>query len=179
MEDISKQPNSLYAKIGASLFTLWSVLHIWVGVAGFLQFLGGDVKKQWDMLIGGVNVPKEAFQHATDAITQNAHAHLIANFCLDVGGYGVLGLFVAWMIWARGSWVGYIIGVVAIGIADLSFLFLMVTPGIIEANLPTISGPIIWFLAISGDTFRIEARSIKDASTRADQNARISIRYAD
>ena len=148
MGNTAKEPISLYAKIGAGLFGIWSILHIWVGVEGFRKYMGGDVKQQWDLLIGGVNVPKEAFQHATDAITQNAHAHLIANFCLDVGGYGVLGLFVAWLLWARGSWVGYFIGLIVIGIGDLSFLFLMVTPGIIEANLPTISGPIIWFLAI-------------------------------
>jgi hypothetical protein len=40
------------------------------------------------------------------------------NFCIDVGGYGVLGLFVGWMIWAHASWVGYFIGVVVIGIGE-------------------------------------------------------------
>lgn len=139
---------NMWAKVGAGLFALWSILHIWVGVEGFRQFLGGDVVALWNMLIGGVNMPKEAFQHATDAMTLNAHAHLIANFCLDVGGYGVLGLFVTWMIWARASWTGYLIGLIVIGIGDLSFLFMMVSSGVIEANLPTISGPIIWFLAI-------------------------------
>ena len=53
------------------------------------------------------------------------------------------------MIWARASWTGYLIGVVVIGIADLSFLFVLVTSGIIVANVPTVAGPIIWFLAVA------------------------------
>jgi hypothetical protein len=42
-----------------------------------------------------------------------------------------------------------LIGVLVIGIADLAFLFAMVTSGIIELNFGTISGPAIWFLAIA------------------------------
>ena len=35
-----------------------------------------------------------------------------------------------------------------IGIADLAFLFSMVTPGVIVLNAGTIGGPVIWFLAL-------------------------------
>ena len=137
------------AKIGAGLFLLWSVLHIYVAVAGVLQYFTGDIESQWTMLIGGVNAPVSGFVFPTDALTANAQSHLILNFCLDVGGYGVLGVIVAWMIWSRASWIGYFIGVVVIGIADLSFLFALVTSGVIVANVPTIAGPIIWFLAVA------------------------------
>lgn len=136
------------AKIGAGLFLLWSVLHIYVGVAGAVEYLTGDITSQWTMLIGGANAPVSGFQFPTDALTANAQSHLILNFCLDVGGYGVLGVIVAWMIWRRASWTGYLIGVAAIGVADLGFLFAMVTSGIIVANVSTIAGPIIWFLAV-------------------------------
>lgn len=137
------------ATIGAGLFLLWSVLHIYVAVAGALEYVTGDVTSQWTMLIGGANAPVSGFQFPADPLTANAQSHLILNFCLDVGGYGVLGVIVAWMIWARASWTGYLIGVVAIGIADLSFLFALVAPGIIVANIPTVAGPIIWFLALA------------------------------
>lgn len=136
------------AKIGAGLFLLWSILHIYVGVAGALEYLTGDITSQWTMLIGGANAPVSGFQFPTDALTANAQSHLILNFCLDVGGYGVLGVIVAWMIWRRASWTGFLIGLVAIGIADLGFLFAMVTSGIIVANVPTVAGPIIWFAAV-------------------------------
>lgn len=133
------------ARVGAALFLLWALLHVWVGVEGFRQFAGG-VHGQWEMLLGGAHAPRAAFQHATDALTANVHAHLLANFVLDVGGYGVLGLWVAWAIWRRGSWTAYLIGVVVIGIADLAFLLLMVTPGIIDFA-SGIGGPVLWAVA--------------------------------
>lgn len=136
------------AKIGAALFILWGVLHVWVGYEGIHQYLTGNVKGQWEMLLGGKNAPREMFQHGTDVITTNTHAKLILNFCIDVGGYGALGLVVGWMIWRKASWAAYMIGLIIIGICDLAFLFSLVTPGIIELNIPTISGPVIWFLAV-------------------------------
>jgi len=65
-----------------------------------------------------------------------------------VGGYGVLGIIVGMMIWKQASWAAYGIGVIVIGIGDLAFLFALVTPGIIELNFATISGPLLWFLAV-------------------------------
>ena len=32
------------AKIGAALFVLWGILHIWVGFEGVHQYLSGDAK---------------------------------------------------------------------------------------------------------------------------------------
>lgn len=136
------------AKIGAGMFLLWSILHIYVGVTGALNFFNADIKTQWETLLGGANAPLDSFVYPTDSLTINAQSHLILNFCLDVGGYGVLGLFVAWMIWRQASWTGFWIGVIAIGIADLSFLFAMVTSGVIVADLATIAGPVIWFIGV-------------------------------
>ena len=141
--------SDLPAKIGAVLFALWGVLHLWVGYEGVHQYLTSGAPGLWKMLTGGSNAPHEAFQHAADALTANVHAHLILNFCLDVGGYGVLGFFVAWMIWKQGSWLGYLIGLIVIGIGDLAFLFVQVVPGIIELNAGTIGGPVLWFLAVA------------------------------
>jgi len=100
------------------------------------------------MLIGGTQAPRAAFVHATDAITLYAQGQLILNFCFDVGGYGVLGLAVGWLILNRASWPAYFIGVFVIGIADLAFLFAMVMSGVIELNAGSIGGPVIWFMAI-------------------------------
>lgn len=138
----------LPAKIGAWLFVLWGVLHVWVGAEGVRQYLTAGTPGFWGMLIGGHAVPRAAFVHANDPVTAFAQGQLLLNFCLDVGGYGVLGFFVAWMILRRDAWVGYLIGFVAIGIADLAFLFSQVVPGVIELNAGTVGGPILWFLAI-------------------------------
>ena len=136
------------AKAGAWLFALWGVLHVWVGAEGLRQYLTGGTTGLWNMLIGGGAVPRTAFVHATDPTTLFAQGQLILNFCMDVGGYGVLGLFVAWLILKRASWIGYLLGLFVIGICDLTFLFAMVVSGVIELNAGTVGGPVLWFLAI-------------------------------
>ncbi|NDD90540.1 hypothetical protein EBZ37_00415 [bacterium] len=147
LSDSTEHPtNQLFVKTGAALFLLWSVLHIWVGAEGFRQYLNG-AQAQWNMLIGGANAPRGAFQFAGDSLTSNVHSHLLVNFTTDVGGYGVLGLFVAWALWMRASWEAYWIGLIVIGIADLTFLFSQVTSGIIELNAGSVGGPVIWVLA--------------------------------
>ena len=37
-------------RVGSVLFAVWGVLHVWVGVEGFRQYLNG-VHAQWEMLI--------------------------------------------------------------------------------------------------------------------------------
>ena len=138
----------LPAKIGAYVFMLWSVLHVFVGIEGVHQYLNGGTTGLWNMLIGGSAVSRSAFVHATDPATLFAQGQLMLNFCIDVGGYGVLGFFVAWLILRRASWVGYFLGLIVIGIADLAFLFAMVVPGVIELNAGTIGGPVLWCIAI-------------------------------
>lgn len=141
------------AKVGAWLFVLWGLLHIWVGAEGVHQYLTGGTTALWNMLIGGRAVPRAAFVHATDPVTLFAQGQLILNFCIDVGGYGVLGFFVAWLIFMRASWVGYLLGLVVIGMCDLAFLFALVVSGVIELNAGTVGGPVIWFLAIVATPF--------------------------
>lgn len=138
----------LPAQIGAWLFVLWGVLHVWVGAEGIHQYLTGGTSGLWNMLIGGRAVSREAFVHVTDPVTLFAQGQLILNFCIDVGGYGVLGFFVAWLILRRASWTGYLIGLVVIGIADLAFLFALVVSGVIEFNAGTLGGPVLWFIAV-------------------------------
>ncbi len=136
------------AKVGAMLFLLWSILHIWVGYEGIHQYLTQGTSGLWNLVIGGSQVPRSAFQHTQDATTAFAQGQLLLNFCIDVGGYGVLGLVVAWLIWTQASWLGYFLGLAIIGIADMTFLLAMVTSGVIAFSLESISGPVIWFLAI-------------------------------
>ena len=80
----------------------------------------------------------------------------------DVGGYGVLGLYVAYKIYTEASWEAYLLGVCLIGIADLSFLFLMVYPAeVIELSFPVLLGPIIWFIAIAITPFGLPLKKSK------------------
>lgn len=149
------------AKIGAGLFLLWGVLHLWVGYEGIHQYLSNGAPGLWKTITGGSNAPHSAFQHTTDAVTANAQAHLLLNFCIDVAGYGVLGIVVAWLLWKRGSWLGYFLGTVIIGICDLAFFFSLVTSGIIALDLATISGPAIWFIAVAVTPFGLSRSATK------------------
>ena len=156
---ISQPAVGMMAKTGAIFLALWGILHVWVGYEGIHQYLSSDVKGMWDMLIGGSKAPHNLVQHTTDALTANVQKQLLLNFCIDVGGYGVLGLLLAFTIYKNGSWMAYFIAVVAIGICDLAFLFSLVTSGIIEYSLASISGPIIWFIAIALIPFGLPKRN--------------------
>jgi len=134
-------------RIGSLLFLMWGILHIWVALEGAYQYANGGVSAQWAMLIGGIKAPYIAFQNASDNITLNVHSQLLLNFCLDVGGYGVLGIFVAWMLWYNPAPFCYFLGLVVIGVGDLAFTFSLLTPGIIALNIGTIGGPALWLLA--------------------------------
>ena len=141
------------AKLGAALFFLWGILHIWVGYEGIHQYLTNGTPGLWNIVVGGSNAPRAAFVHTTDTITAFAQGQLLLNFCIDVGGYGVLGLVVAWLIVTQASWAAYFIGLFVIGICDLTFLFSLVTSGVIELNAGSVGGPVIWFLAIIATPF--------------------------
>ena len=139
------------ARIGGLLFFVWALLHIWVGFNG-LQLYHEKTAPigLWNAVIGGEKVPHQAFQHPLPGTpTAYAMKQLMLNFYLDVGGYGVLGVLVAYMVYFKGSWLFYLIGVVVIGIADLTFLWLMVYPGkVIEMILPVLAGPMVYLLAV-------------------------------
>ena len=141
------------AKLGAALFLLWGILHIWVGYEGIHQYLTNGTPGLWNIVVGGSNAPRAAFVHTTDAITEFAQGQLLLNFCIDVGGYGVLGLVVAWLIVKQASWPAYFIGLFVIGICDLTFLFSLVTSGVIELSAGSVGGPVIWFMAIIATPF--------------------------
>lgn len=151
----------LPAKIGSSLIYLWGFLHIWVGAEGLHQYLKGDAKSMWNMFIGGSSVPKVAFQHSADLMTAFAHKQVLVNFAIDVGGYGVLGIALAYLIGKKASWTAYLLTVFVIGIADLAFLFSQVTSGVIELNAGTVGGPVIWLLAIMITPFGLPKRNLQ------------------
>jgi len=150
-EELAELPpevgHSYCAGVGAGLFALWGVLHVWVGGEGVHQYLTNGTRGLWNMFLGGANAPLAAYQHTTDAVTANVQGHLALNFAIDVGAAGLLGIALAWMIWKHGSWAAYFIALVVIGVIDNAFLFTQVTTGLIALNAGTIGGPVIWALA--------------------------------
>jgi len=64
----------------------------------------------------------------------------------------------AWLIWKQASWLGYLLLLVLVGIADLAFTFSFVTSGIITLNAGTIGGPALWVLACAITPFGLPRR---------------------
>lgn len=144
---MSSSPVAL--KAGAALFALWSVLHLWVPLEGYRVYAAEGNVGAWRMVTGGAAVPHGAYQQPADAASVLAQSRLFLNFVTDVGGLGVLGLFVAHGLWHNvNARFCFTLGAVVIGIADLAFLFLMVTSGVISAGPGAVAGPVIWFLAL-------------------------------
>lgn len=136
-------------KIGSLAYVLWGVLHLYVGFMGISLYITDPNRGLWSSLIGGDNMPVDKFQFATDPMTLKVTANFILNFCLDVAGYGLLGMLLGVMLWKNSKpWLAYFIGLFIIGVADLSFLFLQVTPGHIKGDWGTYGGPVLWFIAV-------------------------------
>lgn len=136
-------------RIGSIAYIVWGILHIYVGFIGVSQYILDPNKGLWSALIGGEKMPVDKFQFATDPMTLQVTANFILNFCLDVAGYGILGILLGVMLLKNiKPWLAYFIGFFIIGLADLSFLFLQVTPGHIKGDWGTYGGPILWFVAI-------------------------------
>jgi len=154
---------SLAKSIGAGSFLIWGILHVWVLFDGLENYHNG-VEAQWKALVGGARAPKSSFQFATDPSTAYAQSQLMINFTQDVGAFGVLGIILAYMIYFnKSSWLAYFIGIVVIGICDLSFLICLVFPGeVIELSFPVLLGPIIWFVAIIVTPFGLPPFKLED-----------------
>lgn len=136
-------------KIGSIAYVIWGVLHLYVGYIGISQYVTNPNTGLWSALLGGRNMPVNQFQFATDPMTLNVTANFILNFCLDVAGYGLLGILLGVMLWRNSKpWLAYFIGFFIIGLADLSFLFLQVTPGYIKGDWGTYGGPVLWVIAV-------------------------------
>ena len=150
-------------KIGSIAYVVWGILHIYVGYIGVSQYIIDPNKGLWSALIGGDKMPIDKFQFATDPITLEVTANFILNFCLDVAGYGILGILLGVMLLKNSKpWLAYLIGFFIIGLADLSFLFLQVIPGHIKGDWGSYGGPILWFIAVVALPFGLPKFKLKE-----------------
>ena len=90
-------------KLGAALFFLWGILHIWGRYYSVHQYLSNGTPGLWTIVVGGSNAPRAAFVHTTDAITAFAQGPLILNFVL-MSAAAAFWACVAWLILNRASW---------------------------------------------------------------------------
>ena len=85
---------------------------MWVLFDGLENFNHGP-QAQWNAIIGGARVSRDSFQHSSHSATSFAHSQLIFNFTQDVGGFGLLGVVLAYMIYFnKSAWIAYLIGII-------------------------------------------------------------------
>jgi len=137
------------ATIAAMTYMLWGVLHIYVGIDGLINYFGGGYMALMTAVLGGWHAPIDKFQFHTDQLTLEIMQNFMLNFNLDVGAFGILGVFLGLMLWKMSKpWLVYFMWILVIGLADLAFLFLQVVPGNYVGNWASYGGPILWFMAL-------------------------------
>ena len=52
------------------------------------------------------------------------------------------------MMWKQPGWLAFWLGLVVIGVIDMSFLIVLVVSGVAELSFPVLLGPIVWFFAV-------------------------------
>ena len=138
----------MFVNFGLISLVCWAIVHLLFGFDGLIQFLSGDLHHQWNILLGGINGQEAIFQYPSNPQTVNIHRHLLLNFCIEMGAYGLLSLGLAYAIFKNHSWRAYFVFLIVVGIAELAFFFNLVTTGIIILNAGTLLGPILWLLAV-------------------------------
>jgi hypothetical protein len=142
------QETNIFLVAGSLIFVLWGILHLWVPYAGFAEYTATG--HGFGMLTGGEAVAKTDFHLPEDKKTALALHMLFFNFICDVGGYGILSFFVAYLLLSgnKNAWIGYFIALFCIGVADLAFYRYLVCSGVIEKSFPVLFGPLLWVLGI-------------------------------
>ena len=144
---MQKPDIQIYRKIGAILFLLWGILHLWVPYNGFSEYYKKGTGLH--MMIGGETVGMNDLKLPKDDKTMLVINNLFLNFVTNIGSSGILAIIIAYMLWKGiNSWIAYLIGVICIGIVDLAFVWFMDLSGIIKQSFPVIVGPLLWVLAV-------------------------------
>jgi hypothetical protein len=161
-------PKSGYAaKVGATLALLWGLLHILIPMKGIQSFFNGGARDQINMFIGGEMAPFHAYKHSPDKVTQFVQSSLLLTFVLNLGGYGLLGIYLASKIFFDGSWEAYFLWLMIIGIPEFAYVFFLLLPGIISINLKSLVGPFLWLFAAMITPFGLPSLFAKSYEKKA------------
>lgn len=140
MIQTAPMPNRLI-KIGAMMFFLWGVLHLFAGYLITEPFFTQGV---------GHNLAVLGLEKPTIPLDQLTHAasHLALNFGFDLAGYGVLAIWFAWFLWqGRHIQLSFWVLTIMLGIADLAFIYSLLLPGY-SPLLEGIAGPVLYVLGV-------------------------------
>lgn len=128
-------------KVGATMFFLWGVLHVYAGYLTAVPFFTEGPGKNLGIL--GVEIGAGSLDPALVAA-----GHLALNFGIDLAGYGVLAIWFSWFLW-RGKLIvlSFWVNTVMLGIADAAFIYSLLVPGY-SPILEGLAGPILYTLGV-------------------------------
>lgn len=128
------------ARAGAVIFALWGLLHLVAALTGIVGYAQGGATGVLTTYAG------------PSAPVQQSRALELAggiglNYALDLAAFGLLGIWVAVMIW-RGQTLGFWLGAVVLGMADAAFVLALVVPGYVPVADGFV-GPFLYLLGVA------------------------------
>jgi hypothetical protein len=138
--DRTDRPSNRFNQIGAGLFIIWGVIHIWVGGSALLDFFTSGPAEMFTQ--------SEIYLEPSEIDATLTHVgNVMAHYYFDIAGLGILAIIVAaTLVWENdplGMWINSII----LGITDFAFVYLQIVPGY-QPFFPQILAPIIYVLAV-------------------------------
>ncbi|PHS79156.1 MAG: hypothetical protein COB59_03155 [Rhodospirillaceae bacterium] len=135
-------------KIGAVLYVLWGVLHIYFGV--WMLYALNTEGAAAVIAIVGSGVPASTLPQSLDPVT----AATIGQHAWNILWFGIFATVVGGLLNWKNSVAGYWANLVVVSAADAGFAVAIMIPGYI-AMADGIEGPLLWIPAIIFSTIGI------------------------
>jgi len=139
-------------KIGAVLYGLWGVLHIYFGV--WMLYALSTEGAAAVIAIVGSGVPASTLPTVLDPVT----AATIGQHAWNILWFGIFALVVAVLLNWKNSVAGYWANLVVVSAADSGFAVAIMIPGYI-ALADGIEGPLLWIPALIFSTIAYRNRN--------------------
>jgi len=135
-------------KIGAILYGLWGVLHIYFGV--WMLYALSTEGAAAVIAIVGSGVPESTLPQSLDPVT----AATIGQHAWNILWFGIFGVVVAAFLNWKNSLAGYWANLVVVSAGDAGFTVAILIPGYIAIS-DGIEGPLLWIPAVIFSTIGI------------------------
>ena len=127
-----------WLKTSVLMFVLWSVMHLFVGIAGTQSYISSGANGIM-AFFGSALVVKNQLGPVSELA-----GHVALDDAINILGYGVLGIMASLMMW-RGQRIGLWLNIILLGICDFAFAITMLGHGDI-APIDGIWGPVLYVI---------------------------------
>lgn len=133
-------PMNIWIKLGAAMFFLWGLLHVYAGGLMSVPFFTVGPGANLAVVGFAVGEPLSPFERVA--------SHITLNFGLDLAGYGILAIWCAAnLLRNRNVFFSFALLVVMLGISDGAFIYSLLLPGY-SPLIEGLPGPILYALGV-------------------------------